>query len=171
MYWYRPILALHVIAIISWMAGILYLYRHLIYSSEHGCKPGETNELLKTMSRRLLKAITIPAMVVSWLAGISMVSLNPFLMSQTWFIVKFIGVLGITASTMHAADILSKWLHSLLCAATTAQIQIEPHDKFVNRVWKGAADAIYVKFDHDGFSNLAFTDLFIFKLHIFGLFS
>ena len=103
MYWYRPILALHVIAIISWMAGILYLYRLLIYSSEHGCKPGETNELLKTMSRRLLKAITIPAMVVSWLAGISMVSLNPFLMSQTWFIVKFIGVLGITASTMHAA--------------------------------------------------------------------
>ncbi|MFY7927950.1 MAG: CopD family protein, partial [Oligoflexus sp.] len=60
--WYRPILAFHVIAIISWMAGILYLYRLLIYAAENRQDHAKVEELLKIMSRRLLKAITIPAM-------------------------------------------------------------------------------------------------------------
>ena len=61
--WYRPILALHVIAVISWMAGILYLYRLLVYAAENGKDHEKVKSLLQLMSRRLLKAITIPAMI------------------------------------------------------------------------------------------------------------
>lgn len=100
--WYRSILALHVVAIISWMAGILYLYRLLIYAAERRAVHFEVEDLLKTMSRRLLKAITVPAMVVSWLAGLTMVALNPSLFSQPWFHLKFTSVILLTASTLYA---------------------------------------------------------------------
>ncbi len=100
--WYRPILALHVIAIISWMAGILYLYRLLIYAAERRQENAQVEDLLKTMSRRLLKAITIPAMVVSWLAGLSMIALNPGLFQLPWFHVKLTSVVLLTASTIYA---------------------------------------------------------------------
>ncbi len=103
MTWYRPILALHVIAIISWMAGILYLYRLLVYASENGNDHETVRTLLKTMSRRLLKAITIPAMVVAWTAGLTMIALNHGLLQSSWFIVKLIAAIALTGSTMTAA--------------------------------------------------------------------
>jgi protoporphyrinogen IX oxidase len=66
---YEWIKALHVIAIISWMAGMLYLPRLFVYhcEAEAGSKQSET---FKLMERRLLKAIINPAMIVSWLAGL-----------------------------------------------------------------------------------------------------
>ena len=61
--------ALHVIAVISWMAGMLYLPRLFVYhcEAEAGSKQSET---FKIMERRLLKAIINPAMIVTWLAGL-----------------------------------------------------------------------------------------------------
>ena len=100
--WYRSILVLHVLAIISWMAGILYLYRLLIYASENRKDHPKVEELLKTMSRRLLKAITIPAMVVSWMAGLWMSWLNPGLWHMPWFHTKFTCVILLTLSTLYA---------------------------------------------------------------------
>jgi putative membrane protein len=66
---YEWIKALHVIAVISWMAGMLYLPRLFVYhcEAETGSKQSET---FKVMERRLLKAIINPAMVVTWLAGL-----------------------------------------------------------------------------------------------------
>ena len=66
---YEWIKALHVIAVIAWMAGMLYLPRLFVYhcDSELGSKQSET---FKVMERRLLKAIINPAMVVTWLAGL-----------------------------------------------------------------------------------------------------
>jgi putative membrane protein len=66
---YEWIKALHVIAVISWMAGMLYLPRLLVYhcEAEAGSKQSET---FKVMERRLLKAIMNPAMIVTWLAGL-----------------------------------------------------------------------------------------------------
>jgi protoporphyrinogen IX oxidase len=66
---YEWIKALHVIAIISWMAGMLYLPRLFVYhcEAETGSKQSET---FKVMERRLLKAIINPAMIASWLAGL-----------------------------------------------------------------------------------------------------
>lgn len=100
--WYRPILAFHVIAIISWMAGILYLYRLLVYAAERRHEHATIEDLLKTMTRRLWKAITLPAMVFSWLAGLTMVLLNPALLGTVWFLVKFVSVIALTASTIYA---------------------------------------------------------------------
>ena len=66
---YEWIKALHVIAVISWMAGMLYLPRLFVYhcEAEAGSKQSET---FKVMERRLLKAIINPAMIVTWLAGL-----------------------------------------------------------------------------------------------------
>jgi putative membrane protein len=66
---YEWIKALHVIAVISWMAGMLYLPRLFVYhcAAEIGSKQSET---FKVMERRLLKAIINPAMYVTWLAGL-----------------------------------------------------------------------------------------------------
>jgi protoporphyrinogen IX oxidase len=66
---YEWIKALHVIAVIAWMAGMLYLPRLFVYhcDAEIGSTQSET---FKTMERRLLKAIINPAMIVTWLAGL-----------------------------------------------------------------------------------------------------
>ncbi len=66
---YPWIKALHVIAVISWMAGMLYLPRLFVYhcDAEIGSKQSET---FKVMEWRLLKAIINPAMIVTWLAGL-----------------------------------------------------------------------------------------------------
>jgi protoporphyrinogen IX oxidase len=66
---YEWIKALHVIAVIAWMAGMLYLPRLFVYhcESEAGSKQSET---FKVMERRLLKAIINPAMIVTWLTGL-----------------------------------------------------------------------------------------------------
>ena len=66
---YEWMKALHVIAVIAWMAGMLYLPRLFVYhcEAEAGSKQSET---FKVMERRLLKAIINPAMAVTWLAGI-----------------------------------------------------------------------------------------------------
>lgn len=66
---YLWIKALHVVAIIAWMAGMLYLPRLFVYHA--GVAAGsETSETFKVMERRLLKAIINPAMAVAWLAGL-----------------------------------------------------------------------------------------------------
>ena len=66
---YEWIKALHVIAVIAWMAGMLYLPRLFVYhcDTEIGSKQSET---FKIMERRLLKAIINPAMIITWLAGL-----------------------------------------------------------------------------------------------------
>jgi protoporphyrinogen IX oxidase len=69
---YSWIKALHVVAVISWMAGMLYLPRLFVYHA--AAKAGsETSETFKVMERRLLKAIMNPAMIVAWIAGIFLI--------------------------------------------------------------------------------------------------
>jgi protoporphyrinogen IX oxidase len=65
---YEWLKALHVIAVISWMAGMLYLPRLFVYhcAAELGSKQSET---FKLMERRLLKVIINPAMIATWLLG------------------------------------------------------------------------------------------------------
>ena len=66
---YEWLKAFHVIAIIAWMAGMLYLPRLFVYHCE--AEPGSRqSETFKVMERRLLKAIINPAMIVSWGLGI-----------------------------------------------------------------------------------------------------
>ena len=64
--------ALHIVAVISWMAGLLYLPRLFVYHAV--AAPGsEQSETFKVMERRLLKAIMTPAMIVAWAAGLILV--------------------------------------------------------------------------------------------------
>ena len=66
---YPWILAAHITAVISWMAGILYLPRLFVYHSS--TMPGsEASEIFKVMERRLLRAIINPAMIAAWVLGL-----------------------------------------------------------------------------------------------------
>jgi protoporphyrinogen IX oxidase len=66
---YEWIKALHVVAVIAWMAGMLYLPRLFVYHCD--AEAGSTqSETFKVMERRLLKAIINPAMIVTWAAGL-----------------------------------------------------------------------------------------------------
>jgi protoporphyrinogen IX oxidase len=88
---YVWIKALHVVAIISWMAGMLYLPRLFVYhcAADVGSKQSET---FKVMERRLLKGIINPAMIVTWLAGLYLVWAGGWYKSG-WFQTKFLLVL------------------------------------------------------------------------------
>ena len=86
--------ALHIIAVISWMAGMLYLPRLFVYHA--AAEPGsEQSETFKVMERRLLKFIMLPAMIVTWLVGIVLVLQGQFF-GAAWFQIKFALVLAMT---------------------------------------------------------------------------
>jgi putative membrane protein len=92
---YEWIKALHVIAVISWMAGMLYLPRLFVYhcEAEKGSKQSET---FKVMERRLMRAIINPAMIVTWLAGLYLAWAGRWYLSP-WFHAKFLLVLILSA--------------------------------------------------------------------------
>lgn len=71
---YPWIKALHVMAVISWMAGLLYLPRLFVYHAEQVSTGGETDRLFQTMEMKLLGVIMNPAMVVTWAAGLALVA-------------------------------------------------------------------------------------------------
>ncbi len=100
---YLWIKALHLIAVISWMAGMLYLPRLFVYHA--AAAPGsESSETFKVMERRLYKFIMTPAMIVTWLAGIVLVFQNGWL-AAGWFHAKL--ALVIVMTVMHG--LLGHW--------------------------------------------------------------
>ncbi|MEM9222754.1 MAG: protoporphyrinogen oxidase HemJ [Pseudomonadota bacterium] len=92
---YLWVKALHVLAIISWMAALLYLPRLMVYhvDAEAGSKQSET---FKIMERRLLKAIATPAMVVAWITGLSLAYMLSA-WTQPWFLLKLASVIAMSA--------------------------------------------------------------------------
>ena len=92
--------ALHLIAVMSWMAGLLYLPRLFVYHAmvEAGSVRAQT---FKLMERRLLRSIMNPAMILSWVLGLWLLHLNPELLEMPWMWVKFTCV--ILMSTVHMA--------------------------------------------------------------------
>jgi len=87
--------ALHVVAVIAWMAGLLYLPRLFVYhcAAQAGSVQSET---FKVMERRLLKAIMNPAMAAVWLLGVVLVWQGGWLTSG-WLLAKLALVLGLSA--------------------------------------------------------------------------
>ena len=86
--------ALHIIAAISWMAGLLYLPRLFVYHA--AAAPGsELAETFKTMERRLLKFIMVPAMTVTWVVGLVLVLQGQWF-GAGWFQAKFVLVVAMT---------------------------------------------------------------------------
>ena len=101
---YEWLKAFHVIAIIAWMAGMLYLPRLFVYhcDAEPGSKQSET---FKVMERRLLKAIIIPAMIVSWALGLWLAWKGGW-QTSGWFHAKLI--LALLLSGLHG--FLVRWV-------------------------------------------------------------
>lgn len=86
--------ALHIIAVIAWMAGMLYLPRLFVYHAT--AKAGSAlSETFKVMERRLLTFIMLPAMIVTWIVGIVLLLQGQWL-SASWLHVKLLAVVAMT---------------------------------------------------------------------------
>lgn len=94
---YEWLRALHIIAVISWMAGMLYLPRLFVYHAESEAR-SDKSETFKVMERRLLKYIMNPAMGVAWILGLSMLYANPAMLEgQGWLHAKLLFVVLMSA--------------------------------------------------------------------------
>ena len=94
---YPWVKSLHVMAVLSWMAGLFYLPRLFVYHAEQ-VTPGEpTDRLFATMEMKLLRLIMNPAMIVTWIAGLLLV-ITPGVVDwgQVWPWTKTAAVLGMT---------------------------------------------------------------------------
>ena len=96
MNYYLLFKSLHLIAVISWMAGLLYLPRIFVYHVENYQKK-ETTEIFETMERKLYFYIMRPAMIISWLFGILLIYQIGFeSFSQLWLQLKIFFVIILT---------------------------------------------------------------------------
>ena len=87
--------SLHLIAVISWMAGLLYLPRIFVYHSES--KDISQKTVFKTMERKLYNYIMMPAMLLSWLFGVLLIhSLGFSVFAELWMQIKIIAVVILT---------------------------------------------------------------------------
>ena len=95
MNYYLLFKSLHLIAVISWMAGLLYLPRIFVYHSE--AKHDSQKEVFKIMERRLYNYIMMPAMLISWLFGILLLhNLGFSVLFELWMVIKIILVTILT---------------------------------------------------------------------------
>jgi putative membrane protein len=97
--------AIHVVAVMSWMAGLLYLPRLFVYhaASSFGSERGE---MLRVMEQRLLRIIMLPAMTVTWLTGLTLVwglGAGSTPKGSGWLAMKVLAVLALTAFHMRFA--------------------------------------------------------------------
>jgi len=101
--------SLHLIAVISWMAGLLYLPRIFVYHAEYNLET-KTSEIFKIMEKKLFFYIMTPAMVLSWLFGLLLIQSIGFeQLGQTWMILKIIFVLILTFYHFYLGNILNQF--------------------------------------------------------------
>ena len=99
MWWYDWIKAAHVISVLAWMSGMMYLPRLYVYHSE-SVTGSEKSETFKVMERRLYRGILTPAMIATWVFGLAMVFHGLIDWSQGWpwvkaaFVIALSGVHG-----------------------------------------------------------------------------
>ena len=88
--------ALHLVAVISWMAGLLYLPRIFVYHAEN-LNNEDTSRIFKTMERRLFVYIMNPSMILSWIFGILLLhSIGAESLREFWLIGKILLVISLT---------------------------------------------------------------------------
>ena len=110
---YLWIKALHIVAVISWMAGMLYLPRLFVYhtAAEPGSQQARTFEV---MEHRLLTYIMTPAMVVTWILGLVLILQGGWL-TAGWLHAKLVLVIGMSA--LHG--ILGRWARDFAIGRNT----------------------------------------------------
>ena len=98
---YRYVLAIHIIFVVCWMAGLFYIVRLFIYHTEAQDKPEPERKILsdqfEIMERRLWNVITIPSMYIVLAAGITMLMIIPSWLQQPWLHVKLTFVILLIA--------------------------------------------------------------------------
>ena len=98
--------SLHLIAVISWMAGLLYLPRIFVYHVEN-LKDKNTSLVFKTMERKLYFYIMTPAMILTWLFGLILISsLGLEVLSDTWIKLKLLLVILLTLYHFYLSKLL-----------------------------------------------------------------
>ncbi|MDB9820831.1 protoporphyrinogen oxidase HemJ [Candidatus Pelagibacter sp.] len=98
--------SLHLIAVISWMAGLLYLPRIFVYHVEN-LKDKKTSLVFKTMERKLYFYIMTPAMILTWLFGLILISsLGLGVLSATWIKLKLLLVILLTLYHFYLSKLL-----------------------------------------------------------------
>ena len=101
--------SLHLISVISWMAGLLYLPRIFVYHAENNSEI-KTSEVFKVMERKLFYYIMTPAMVLSWLFGLLLIhSIGFEQLGQTWMLLKLVFVLILTFYHFYLGIILRQF--------------------------------------------------------------
>lgn len=95
MWWYDWIKAAHVISVIAWMAGMMYLPRLFVY---HADAPAgsDKSETFKLMERRLYRGIIAPAMIATWVFGLALVFHGLIDWSSIWPWVKAVAVIALS---------------------------------------------------------------------------
>ena len=87
--------SLHLIAVVSWMAGLLYLARIFVYHVEASHE--SQKDIFKTMERKLYNYIMMPAMLLSWLFGILLIyNISFSVFSELWMQIKIISIIILT---------------------------------------------------------------------------
>ena len=101
--------SLHLIAVVSWMAGLLYLPRIFVYHVENKEKK-EATDIFEVMEKKLFYYIMRPAMIFTWIFGLALIYLNGIeIFSQLWMQIKIVLVILLSAYN----DYLGKCLLSL----------------------------------------------------------
>ena len=107
--------SLHLIAVVSWMAGLLYLPRIFVYHVENKDKK-EATDIFEVMEKRLFFYIMRPAMILTWIFGLILIYLNGIeIFSQLWMQSKIVLVILLSAYN----DFLGKCLIALKSATNT----------------------------------------------------
>lgn len=103
--WYSVAKAMHLIGMVSWMAGLFYLVRLMVYHAEARVLPDPQQEILtrqyNLMEWKVYKIILKPAVVISWAFGVLMLTIQPAWFQQTWMWGKLVFVLALTAYTWY----------------------------------------------------------------------
>ena len=101
--------SLHLISVISWMAGLLYLPRIFVYHAQNNEKE-IISEVFKTMEKKLYLYIMTPAMIFSWLFGLLLIhSIGFQQLGQTWLLLKMFFVIILTLYHFYLGKILNQF--------------------------------------------------------------
>ena len=101
--------SLHLISVISWMAGLLYLPRIFVYHAQNSSEK-KTSEIFKIMERKLFSYIMTPAMILSWIFGVILIHSIGFQeIGQTWMILKIILVIILTFYHFYLGKIVAQF--------------------------------------------------------------
>ncbi len=101
--------SLHLISVISWMAGLLYLPRIFVYHAENSSEI-KTSQIFKIMEKKLFFYIMTPAMILSWVFGLLLIhSIGFHQLGQTWMLLKIVFVVILTIYHFYLGNLLNQF--------------------------------------------------------------